>query len=137
MIYSKRVSVWELGSLRHLLLDENGGVAVEAAVVLPVFLAMLFFAIFGLGNAFASERLDASLRLVSDEIRFGRAQAAGAQNMLDAPDYYKRAICESMSILRARCTETIRVEVQLFDASGGAGASNPSAYVGSSTLVSI
>ena len=123
--------------LRHLLLDQKGAIAVEAAVVLPVFLSVLFFAIYGLGNAFASERLDASLKIVSDEIRFGRAQAAGVQDKLDAPDYYKRAICENMSIMQSRCAETISVEVQLFDASGTSGANNPAGYVASSTLVSI
>lgn len=108
--------------LRHLLLDQKGAIAVEAAVVLPVFLSVLFFAIYGLGNAFASERLDASLKIVSDEIRFGRAQAAGVQDKLMRPiitsapfvktcPSYNRAV-RKQSVLRCNCLMHPALQVQ-------------------------
>ncbi len=100
-----------LSLFRRIRRDENGATVVEFALVLPMFLVMLF-AIFEVGLHFFKQLLlDNALQTAAREILVGTTQAAmtpGNEAAVEAA--FKTSVCNNSFFFRANCADVkIRV----------------------------
>ena len=93
--------------------DEQGVAAVEAAILLPVFIPLLIGVIEILLFVFNSNMLDTAVRDAVQEIRLGQSMKIAQQENQTPQEYYKSAICEKTLIVN--CINNIEVSLEQRD----------------------
>jgi Flp pilus assembly protein TadG len=99
---------------RCFLRSQCGASAVEFAIVVPVFLALMF-STFEVGwFYFVNASVDAATVNVARLLRTGQAQKQGYEAQADRDDFFANEVCPKLKFL-ADCESRLTVEVQTFE----------------------
>ena len=115
--------------------DQAGVAAVEAGLILPVFILMLVYSMEFLAFAFNSQQLDHALVKTMQEIRLGTASAKAQAQKMTAEEYYKYSVCEEMFI--SNCKSKISVSIDQYDDDAQIENSFNDQFVASSKLIFV
>lgn len=112
----RRPSGRTAGTCRRFLAARCGSVAVEWAMIGPIFIFMVLFGFEGMAHMLMSNDLDRALREVAFEIRTGQAKGIAAQNNWAPEEYLAHQVCAKYAF--GDCEGKIQVAIQSFDAEG-------------------
>lgn len=99
---------------RRFLRNRSGASAVEFAIVVPVFLALMM-STFEVGwFYFVNASVDAATTNIARFIRTGQAQKNGYATQADRDDFFAEEVCPKLRFL-ADCESRLTAEVQTFD----------------------
>lgn len=104
------------GTCRRFLSARCGSVAVEWAMIGPIFIVILLFGFEGMAHMLMSNDLDRALREVAYEIRTGQAQSIAAAKNWTPEQYLAQRVCEKYSY--GDCTGKLEAAVQAYGADG-------------------
>jgi Flp pilus assembly protein TadG len=98
---------------RRFLKNKRGSSAVEFAIVVPVFLALMF-STFEVGwFYFVNATIDAATINIARFIRTGQAQTAGYDSQADREAFFADEVCPKLQFL-VDCEARVTAEVQTF-----------------------
>ncbi len=98
---------------RRFLRNKRGSSAVEFAIVVPVFLALMF-STFEVGwFYFVNAVVDSATINIARFIRTGQAQSAGYDSQSDRESFFADEVCPKLSFL-VDCDARVTAEVQTF-----------------------